>query len=315
MTIYEPSLDFLAKPQADETVGSWLKRNALLNDNELSFKTRHMDGSGVGIPASLIIKWAEARNLTLEEAAALIKMKHTFLPLHRYFYELEFDYQHQKKSRMCSACISIDIAAKGFVYIRRSHNFPGVLVCHVHGNILQESCPHCYIPYYRHPMALLNQCGFGSKYRRSSSARFSTIDLSYARFINEVLATTMARPSQTALYLTLYDRGVQLGVINEWPEIIWKHANNYTVAAFSESPFKLSLQSLSPNVSVTMLPQMAKLAFALFRTAESYLDALAASAALHDTESLNGEDKWDRWGPLRLLHERLGGLKNCRLVR
>ena len=294
MTILETSLDVLARPLPDETVGWWLKRNALLNDNEVRLDSRCMDGDGSGVPLSFEKRWAKAKNISLEEASHLIRMRHTLFPLQKLFYLQEDNYHHHRILRMCSSCISSDIASRGFAYARRSHNFPGVLICHVHARNLDEACPHCGLCYNGHSLQELNKCGGYNKYRKLGEANFATVDYRYAKFINKLLNTAVAPPGRKAMYYALYNKYREIDK-SDWPVLTWRHVANYTVRAFSDSPFSQALQNLRSNVSVLKLPHMAKLAFALFDKADLYLEALAASAAIHDSDVPEYEYGWEPW--------------------
>ncbi len=200
-------------------------------------------------------------------------------------------------TKLCLACVKDDFAACGTPYFHRSHQVPGVKLCHRHATLLVERCPHCLCPFevrgdlFSVPWQPC-QCGrmLSSMSTGGDPMQMDDPALRYAKFSHELLSAGEKKSTPEEVAETYRNRLVQLGfnrggnVSREATiQALEEHYGAAEIAnmdkAYKTGQRNQWLRHASRRISSQEVPIARHLLLAayLFDSAEAFIVALSAS--------------------------------------
>lgn len=198
---------------------------------------------------------------------------HTFAPLLSHFSTTEQKIRSQStrsETKMCTKCIKSDIATFGVAYSHRSHNFPGIDVCHLHGTRLSIVCEVCDVSHARHKLSSYYSCATSPMNSQAGTVSEPTsTEHRLALFLHKYLNRPRELAAADRQELTLHSKAIDLGLYktNQFSRnCIIDFTNEHYKNNPTNTIFDIATVSWSKNASFATM----RVLFALFHTFEQY---------------------------------------------
>lgn len=192
------------------------------------------------------------------------------------------------ETKMCSECIKNDIKALGAAYFHRSHNFPGIDVCHSHGVRLAFTCAACNVPHSGHKVSAYYTCIASLEQTKNITKDTSNIELRIAIFLHHYLnrSREMTNPHQHDT--AIHSRAIDLGLYYKTQfskKSITKFTNNYYTENLPNTYFDSTLTSQYRTEPFKIL----RILFALFQNFEQYCNYYNNHGTLNSIPGKTGQ--------------------------